>query len=120
MFDTSDYAVGTVLGQRIDKKLHVIYYASRMLDEAQGRYATTEKELLVVVFPFEKLRNYLVGSKVIVYTDHAALRHQYAKKDTKPRLLSPPLVQLFSTLSMENHVTYLLSSSTKLCGRLNS
>ncbi|KAG7578951.1 Ribonuclease H-like superfamily [Arabidopsis thaliana x Arabidopsis arenosa] len=87
MCDASDYAVGAVLGQRIDKKLHVIYYASRTLDEAQGRYATTEKELLAVVFAFEKFRSYLVGSKVTVYTDHAALRHIYAKKDTKPRLL---------------------------------
>ncbi|KAG7578694.1 Reverse transcriptase domain [Arabidopsis thaliana x Arabidopsis arenosa] len=87
MCDASDYAVGAVLGQKIDKKLHVIYYASRTLDDAQGRYATTEKELLAVVFAFEKFRSYLVGSKVIVYTDHAALRHIYAKKDTKPRLL---------------------------------
>ncbi|KAG7530591.1 hypothetical protein ISN45_Un28g000010, partial [Arabidopsis thaliana x Arabidopsis arenosa] len=82
-----DYAVGAVLGQKTDKKLHVIYYARRTLDDAQGRYATTEKELLAVVFAFEKFRSYLVGSKVTVYTDHAALRHLYAKKDTKPRLL---------------------------------
>ena len=81
MCDASDYAVGAVLGQKIEKKLHVIYYASRTLDDAQGRYATTEKELLAVVFAFEKFRSYLVGSKVIVYTDHAALRHIYAKKD---------------------------------------
>ncbi|XP_023638462.1 uncharacterized protein LOC111830511 [Capsella rubella] len=87
MCDASDYAVGAVLGQRIEKKLHVIYYASRTLDETHGRYATTEKELLAVVFAFEKFRSYLVGSKVVVYTDHAALRHIYFKKDTKPRLL---------------------------------
>ncbi|KAG7548002.1 Integrase catalytic core [Arabidopsis suecica] len=87
MCDASDYAVGAVLGQKIDKKLHVIYYASRTMDDAQVRYATTEKELLAVVFAFEKFRSYLVGSKVTVYIDHAALRHIYAKKDTKPRLL---------------------------------
>jgi len=87
MCDASDYAVGAVLGQRIDKTLHVIYYARRTMDDAQVRYATTEKELLAVVFAFEKFRSYLVGSKVTVYTDHAALRHIYAKKDTKPRLL---------------------------------
>jgi len=69
------------------KTVKDIYYASRTLDEAQGRYATTEKELLVVVFAFKKFRSYLVESKVTVYTDHAALRHMYAKKDTKPRLL---------------------------------
>ena len=87
MCDASDYAVGAILGQKIDKKLHVIYYASRTMDDTQVRYATTEKELLFVVFAFEKFRSYLVGSKVTVYTDHAALRHIYAKKDTKPRLL---------------------------------
>ena len=57
------------------------------MDDAQVRYATTEKELLAMVFAFEKFRSYLVGSKVTVYTDHAALRHIYTKKDTKPRLL---------------------------------
>ena len=50
MCDASDYAVGAVLGQRKDKKLHVIYYASRTLDTAQLNYATTEKGLLAVIF----------------------------------------------------------------------
>ncbi|XP_048621486.1 uncharacterized protein LOC125591380 [Brassica napus] len=87
MCDASDYAVGAVLGKKKDKKTHVIYYASRTLDDAQMKYATTEKELLAIVYAFEKFRSYLVGSKVIVYTDHAALRHLLAKKDAKPRLL---------------------------------
>ncbi|XP_010523588.2 PREDICTED: uncharacterized protein LOC104801906, partial [Tarenaya hassleriana] len=87
MCDASDYAVGAVLGQRKDKKLHAIYYASRTLDDAQINYATTEKELLAIVFAFEKFRSYLVGSKVIVYTDHAALRYLLSKKDAKPRLI---------------------------------
>ncbi|KAG7568017.1 Integrase catalytic core [Arabidopsis thaliana x Arabidopsis arenosa] len=59
MCDASDYAVGAVLGQRKDKKLNVIYYASRTLDEAQCNYATTEKELLAIIFAFEKFRSYL-------------------------------------------------------------
>ncbi|KAF8100022.1 hypothetical protein N665_0233s0024 [Sinapis alba] len=54
MCDASDFAVGVVLGQKKDKKLHAIYYASRTLDDAQRIYATTEKELLAVVFAFEK------------------------------------------------------------------
>ncbi|CAA7058949.1 unnamed protein product [Microthlaspi erraticum] len=87
MCDASDYAVGAVLGQKIDKKLNVIYYARKTMDDAQCKYATTEKELLAIVFAFEKFRSYIVGSKVIVHTDHAALRHIFAKKDTKPRLL---------------------------------
>ena len=57
------------------------------MDEAQCRYATTEKELLAIVFAFEKFRSYLVGSKVIVQTDHAALKYLLTKKDAKPRLL---------------------------------
>ncbi|XP_021770244.1 uncharacterized protein LOC110734402 [Chenopodium quinoa] len=87
MCDASDYAVGSVLGQRKDKKLHAIYYTSKTLDEAQRNYTTTEKELLAIVHAIEKFRSYLVGSKVIVFTDHAALKYLLSKKDAKPRLI---------------------------------
>jgi hypothetical protein len=46
-----------------------------------------EKELLAVVFAFEKFRSYIVNLKVIVYTDHAAIKYLLAKKDAKPRLI---------------------------------
>ncbi|XP_065851243.1 uncharacterized protein [Euphorbia lathyris] len=87
MCDASDLAVGCVLGQRKDKRLHVIYYASHTLSGAQLNYTTTEKEMLAVVFACDKFRSYLLGSKVIIYTDHAALRYLFAKKDAKPRLI---------------------------------
>ncbi|KAL5542962.1 hypothetical protein UlMin_010672 [Ulmus minor] len=87
MCDASDYAIGAVLGQRKGKIFHVIYYASKVLNDAQLNYATTEKELLAVVYAFDKFRSYLIGSKVIVYTDHSALRYLFAKKDAKTRLL---------------------------------
>ncbi|CAL2239421.1 unnamed protein product [Prunus armeniaca] len=87
MCDASDYAIGAVLGQRVNKLPHVIYYASRTLNDAQLNYSTTEKELLAVVFALEKFRSYRVGSKVIVYSDHAALRFLLTKKDAKPRLI---------------------------------
>ncbi|CAM8921267.1 unnamed protein product [Rhodiola kirilowii] len=87
MCDASDYAIGAVLGQRIEKKLHVIYYVSKVLDGAQINYTTTEKELLAVVYAFEKFRPYLVATKTIVYTDHAAIKYLMAKKDAKPRLI---------------------------------
>ncbi|XP_077211266.1 uncharacterized protein LOC143846661 [Tasmannia lanceolata] len=79
--------IGAVLGQRVNKKPIVIYYASKTFSEAQLNYTTTEKELLAVVFALDKFRTYLVGSKVAVYSDHAALRHLLAKKDTKPRVI---------------------------------
>ncbi|GKD62803.1 putative nucleotidyltransferase, ribonuclease H [Tanacetum coccineum] len=54
MCDASDFAVGAVLGQRIDGKFKPIYYASKTLNNAQEHYTTTEKELLAVVFSFDK------------------------------------------------------------------
>ncbi|KAL9399457.1 hypothetical protein Peur_008418 [Populus x canadensis] len=87
MCDASDFAVGAVLGQRKDKKPHVIYYASKTLNDAQLNYTTTEKELLAVVFALDKFRSYLVGSLVIVFTDHAALKYLLTKQDVKPRLI---------------------------------
>ncbi|XP_070025851.1 uncharacterized protein [Nicotiana sylvestris] len=72
MCDASDYVVGAVLGQRKDKLMHPIYYASRTLTGAQLNYTVTEKEIVAVVFAFNKFGSYLIGSKVI-YTDHAAL-----------------------------------------------
>ncbi|XP_073106151.1 transposon Ty3-I Gag-Pol polyprotein isoform X1 [Elaeis guineensis] len=87
MCDASDFAIGAVLGQKINKEPHVIYYASKILSDAQLNYTTTEKELLAVVFALEKFRSYLLGSKVLVYSDHTALKHLLSKKDTKPRLI---------------------------------
>ncbi|CAN6712699.1 unnamed protein product [Malus baccata var. baccata] len=87
MCDASDYALGAVLGQRKEKKSHVIYYASRTLNDAQLNYSTTEKELLAVVFALDKFRSYLIGTKVIVFTDHAALKYLLTKKEAKPRLI---------------------------------
>ncbi|XP_071914078.1 uncharacterized protein [Coffea arabica] len=87
MCDASDHAVGAVLGQRVGKAAHVIYYASRALNGAQLNYSTTENEFLAVIFALEKFRSYLLGAKVIVFSDHAALRYLMTKKDAKPRLI---------------------------------
>ncbi|XP_057448007.1 uncharacterized protein LOC130739655 [Lotus japonicus] len=87
MCDASDLALGVVLCQKKERVLYAIYYASRVLNEAQRNYTTTEKELLGVVFACEKFRPYILGFKVIVHTDHAALRHLFAKQDSKPRLI---------------------------------
>lgn len=80
MCDTSDYAVGVVIGQRKNKIIYVIYYVSKILIEAQLIYATTEKELLTIVFTLDKFRSCPMGQKVIVYTYHTALKYQLSKK----------------------------------------
>ena len=85
--DASDYAVGAILGQRIDKKPIAIWYVSKTLSEAQMNYTTTVKELLVVVYALEKCRPYILGSKIVVYTDHAALKYMFSKKEAKPQLI---------------------------------
>ncbi|XP_021742811.1 uncharacterized protein LOC110708896 [Chenopodium quinoa] len=69
MCDASDFAIRSVLRQRKDKKLHAIYYTIKTLDDAQRNYTTTEKEFLAIVHAIEKFRSYLLGSKVIVFTD---------------------------------------------------
>ncbi|KAM2479405.1 hypothetical protein PS1_003146 [Malus domestica] len=80
MCDALDYALGAVLGQSKDKRPHVIYYASRTLNDAQLNYSTTEKELLAVVIALDKFHSYLLGTKVIIYSDHAALKYLLTKK----------------------------------------
>jgi hypothetical protein len=87
MCDASDYAIRAVFGQRKEEKVHAIYYASKTFNGAQLNDATTEKEFLAVVFAFEKFRSYIVNAKVIVYTDHAAIKYLLSKKDVKPRLI---------------------------------
>ena len=87
MCDASDYAAGAVLGQRKGRVFHAIYYASKVLNDAQLNYATIEKEMLAIVYALEKFRSYLVGSKVIVYTDHATIKYLLTKADSKPKLI---------------------------------
>ncbi|KAL6312673.1 hypothetical protein AAG906_025128 [Vitis piasezkii] len=87
MCDSSDYAIGAILGQREDGKPYVIYYASKSLNDAQRNYTTTEKELLAVVYALDKFRAYLIGSSIVVFTDHSTLKYLLTKKDAKARLI---------------------------------
>ncbi|GJY02706.1 reverse transcriptase domain-containing protein, partial [Tanacetum coccineum] len=87
MCDASDFAIGAVLGQRHEKHFRPIHYASKTMNEAESHYTTTEKEILAVVYTFEKFRSYLILNKSIVYTDHSALKYLFAKKYSKARLL---------------------------------
>nr|CAH67935.1 H0211F06-OSIGBa0153M17.7 [Oryza sativa] len=115
MCDASDFAVGAVLAQTMDRKHHAITYASKTLTGAQLNYATTEKELLAVVFAIEKFRSYLVGAKVVVYTDHAALKYLLTKKDAKPRVIRWILllqefdIEIMDKKGVENYVADHLS-----------
>nr|GEV44636.1 reverse transcriptase domain-containing protein [Tanacetum cinerariifolium] len=87
MCDATDFAIGEVLGQRHKKHFRPIHYASKMLTDTESNYTTTKKEMLAVVYAFEKFRSYLIMNKSIVHTDHSALKYLFAKKDAKARLL---------------------------------
>ena len=87
MCDTSDFAIGVVLGQREDGKPYVVYYESKTLNEAQRNYTTTEKDLPAVVYGLDKFRAYLVGSFIVIFTNHSALKYLLTKQDAKVRLI---------------------------------
>nr|GEV45881.1 reverse transcriptase domain-containing protein [Tanacetum cinerariifolium] len=76
-----------VLGKHQEKYFRTIHYASKTMTEAEFHYTTTKKEILAVVYAFEKFWSYLIMNKSIVYTDHSALKYLFAKKDFKARLL---------------------------------
>ena len=83
----SDFAMVAALGQKAEKVFKAIYYANKTFNEAQENYSTTEKEMLAIVFACEKFRLYILGSHVIIHTNHAAIKYLMAKKEAKPRLI---------------------------------
>ncbi|XP_028763644.1 uncharacterized protein LOC114721918 [Neltuma alba] len=114
-YDASNGAVGVILGQRDGKVSKVIAYASKTLDAAQCNYTTIEKELFAIVFALDKFRPYLINSKVVVFTDHAAVRYLFKKPQSKPRLLRWALlmqefnIEIKDRVGAENHVADHLS-----------
>ncbi|KAL4348564.1 hypothetical protein GQ457_17G011490 [Hibiscus cannabinus] len=96
MCDASDYAVGAVLGQRKGKIFHPIFFASKTLNDAQVNYATTEKEMLAVIFAFDKFRSYLIGTKwvEVIATTHndAKTVQQFIKKNIFTRFGTPRVI----------------------------
>ena len=87
MCDVSDFALGVVLCKRFDKHFRPIYYASKTSNLAQENYTTNEKELLAVVYAFDKFHPYLIWSKTTVFIDHSAMKYLFAKQDAKTRLI---------------------------------
>ena len=118
MCATSDFTVGAVLGQRAEGKSYVVYYASKTLNEAQRNYTTTEKELLAVVYALDKFRAYLIGSDIVIFTDHSTLKYLLTKKNAKARLIRWILLlkefnlHIRDKKGVENVVAYHLSRLT--------
>nr|GEU74792.1 hypothetical protein [Tanacetum cinerariifolium] len=114
-FSKDDFAIGAVLGQHQEKHFSPIHYASKTMTGAESNYTTIEKDMLAMVYAFEKLWSYLIMNKSIVYTDHFALKYLFAKKDSKARLLRWVLLlqeftfEVINTKGAENLATDHLS-----------
>nr|GFC45732.1 reverse transcriptase domain-containing protein [Tanacetum cinerariifolium] len=87
MCDASDFTICAVLGQQHEKHFKPIHYSSKTVNDVKSSYITTEKEMLAVVYAFEKFWSYLIMNKSIVHTDHSTLKYRFAKKDAKARML---------------------------------
>nr|GEW11063.1 reverse transcriptase domain-containing protein [Tanacetum cinerariifolium] len=112
MCDASDYAVGAVLGKRVEKHFRPIHYASKTMNQAEMNYTTTEKEMLAVVYAFDKFRSYLIMNKSIVYTDHSALKGAENYAADHLLRLENPYKNIFD--SKEINETFSLESLNKI------
>ena len=118
MCDASDLAVRAVLGRRAKGKLYVVYYARKILNEAQRNYTTTEKELLAIVYALDKFHAYLIGADIIIFTYQSALKYLLTKKNAKARfirwvlLLQESNLQIRDKKGVENVVADHLSRLT--------
>ena len=84
--DASDVGIGRILHQVQDGKAKVIAYASRALNKAERNYCITEKELLAVRFFIEYFRQYLLGRKFLVRSDHQALQWLFRLKEPRGKV----------------------------------
>nr|GEY41879.1 transposon Ty3-I Gag-Pol polyprotein [Tanacetum cinerariifolium] len=116
MCDASDYAVGAVLGQRVEKHFWPIHYASKTMNQAKMNYTTTEKEMLAVVYAFEKFRSYLIMNKSIEF-DFKVIDTRGAENYAADHLsrLENPYENVFDP--KEINELFLLNLSTKLLTR---
>ncbi|GJX66931.1 reverse transcriptase domain-containing protein [Tanacetum coccineum] len=114
MCDASDYAIGAVLGQRIEKHFRPIHYASKTMTEAESNYTTTEKEMLAVVYAFKKFLGHTIMNKKHGYRIIPTLSNLFAKRCTgKIAKMSSPLqgrfFKVIDTKGAENYAADHLS-----------
>ena len=84
--DSSDFAIGSILSQGKIGEDKPVAYASRTLNEAECNYSTSEKELLAIVWSCKHFRQYLLGKRFTVVTDHKPLQWICNIKDPGSRL----------------------------------
>ena len=85
--DASDFALGAILSQYLGKRLHLVAFHSRKLNDAERNYEIHDKELLAILDAFKEWKHYLLGADepVTVYTDHQNLQYFLTIKVWNPR-----------------------------------
>ena len=84
--DASANTIGCVLSQVQDGKEKVIAYGNRTLSKTERNYCVTDRELLAVRYFMEYYKQYLLGQKFLVRTDHQALKWLFSLKEPKDRI----------------------------------
>uniref|UniRef100_A0A669FBS4 Gypsy retrotransposon integrase-like protein 1 n=1 Tax=Oreochromis niloticus TaxID=8128 RepID=A0A669FBS4_ORENI len=84
--DASERGLGAVLLQGPPEDRHPVAYISRKLLPRESRYATVEKEALVIKWALDSFKYYLLGREFILQTDHKALQWLERMKDTNGRI----------------------------------
>lgn len=84
--DASNYAIGAVLSQGDLPNDQPIEFASKVLNDAQKKYSTIEKELLAIVYAVNIFKHYIYGYEFILYTDHRPLVYLFNFKNPSSRL----------------------------------
>ena len=63
------------------KYRHVVTYASRQLKPHEKNYPTHDLELTAVIFALKIWSHYLLGDRVLIYTDHKSLKYIFTQKE---------------------------------------
>jgi hypothetical protein len=87
MCDASDYAVGAVFGQQVDKKLIISIIQARHTWWISEEFCYYREIVSGFHIACDKFRPYIVDSKITVHTDHSAIKYLINKKDAKPKLI---------------------------------
>ena len=79
--DASLFGISAIISQRQQWGGRVIAYASKTLSKSQRNYSATKRELFAIVYFTQHFRNYLLGQKFLIITDHRALTWLYSSKE---------------------------------------